>query len=666
MNTHPPTPDDREHSILIIDDDPANLGVISASLEDDGFKVLVARDGESGLQKAQYARPGLILMDVLMPGLDGFEICRHLKTEPATKEIPVIFMTALTATKEKVKGFEAGGVDFITKPFQQDEVLARVRTQISFLEMQKRLQKNNERLMAEITERRQAEDEVRKLNEELELRVEKRTADLKRTNSLLNKEIQERRVAQNMLRESEQRYRSLATHVADGIMLVQDDKLLFVNDAFIFMFGYSNKSQLIGKNVLNLFTKGFRESYQKIKDHLDPRDNADPQNSHITEMFQGVCISKQGREFWVEGHNSPIRWEGKFALLCTLRDINERKLNEIERNEEAQNLYKENIRLRSSIKDRFRFGDIIGKSSAMQKVYELIIRAASSDANVVIYGESGTGKELVAHAIHSLSPRSEKSFVTVNCQAIPESLLESSFFGHKKGAFTGAHSDKPGFLDKADGGDLFLDEVGDIEVGMQGKLLRAIEGGGYTPVGTNETHYSNFRIIAATNKNMTEAVQKGAMREDFYYRIHIVPIRLPPLRERKEDIQLLVDHFLSIFTKGKQPRVLPAKYMEAIYNFHWPGNVRELQNVLQRFLAIGNLDFLEKRRFESTPTNRHNISQVISNRSDLNLKQSVASFEKDLLLMALNKSNWNRTKATQLLDIPRRTLYHKMKKYELI
>ncbi len=659
--------DQEEHTILIIDDDPANLGVISASLEDNGLQVLVARDGESGLQKARYARPGLILLDVLMPGIDGFEICKRLKEDKPTRDIPVIFMTAVTATKEKVKGFEAGGVDFITKPFQQDEVLARVQTHLSRRMMQRKLKENNDRLIEEIAERRQAEDNVRKLNEELEQRVEERTAELRATNVLLNKEIEERKDAENMYRESEERYRSLAKHVADGIMLVQEDKLLFVNDAFLFMFGYSNKSELLGKNVFYLISNEFRENYQKIKERLEVRDDSYQKNGHMMEIFQGICISKEGREFWVEGNNSPIKWDGKSAILCTMRDINARKLNEIATQEHAENLYKENIKLRSSIKDRFRFGDIIGKSPAMQNVYELIIRAASSDANVVIYGESGTGKELVARAIHRMSRRSEMDFVPVNCQAIPESLLESSFFGHKKGAFTGAYDDNPGFLDKADGGDLFLDEVGDIDLGIQGKLLRAIEGGGYLPVGTNELCYSDFRIIAATNKNTAEAVKNGSMREDFYYRIHIVPITLPPLRERREDIQLLIDYFLAIFSKGKPPQIIPGKYMEALYNNHWPGNVRELQNVLQRYLAIGNLDFLESHQdSEESTNNALRETKITLDRSASDFRQKVASFEKVLLLEALNKSNWNRNKVTELLNIPRRTLYHKMKKHELI
>ena len=657
--------DHAEPTILIIDDDPANLGVISASLEDHGFQILVARDGKSGLQKARYARPGLVLLDVLMPGLDGFEICNRLKNDSITKDIPVIFMTALTATEEKVKGFETGGVDFITKPFQEDEVLARVRAHLSLRMMQRQLKENNDRLIEEIAERRQAEDNVRKLNEELEKRVEERTADLKATNFLLNKEIEGRKAAEKMRMESEDRYRALAKHVADGIMLVQDNKLLFANDAFLFMFGYSDETQLIGKNVFDLISDEFKESYQNILDQLAALSDSHQMDGQMMEIFQGICISKQGRRFWVEGHNSPIKWDGKSAILCTMRDINKRKLNEIATQEHAENLYKENIKLRSSIKDRFRFGNIIGKSAAMQKVYKLIIRAASSDANVVIYGESGTGKELVAKAIHSMSRRSENSFVPVNCQAIPESLLESSFFGHKKGAFTGAYTDKPGFLEKADGGVLFLDEVGDIDLGLQSKLLRAIEGGGYSPIGTNEIYHSDFRIIAATNKNMAEAVEKGTMREDFFYRIHIVPITLPPLRERKEDIPLLIDHFLSMFAKGKPPQLIPAKYMEALYNYFWPGNIRELQNALQRYLTIENFDFLVSDFFTEEQT-RAPLQDSKSSHDSYDLRQKLASFEKVLLIEALNKSNWNRKKTTALLNIPRRTLYQKMKKYKLI
>ena len=195
-------------------------------------------------------------------------------------------------------------------------------------------------------------------------------------------------------------------------------------------------------------------------------------------------------------------------------------------------------RLRSSQHNRDRFGNIIGKSPAIQRVYELILNAAATDANVILYGESGTGKELVAHAIHEMSSRKSGSFVPVNCGAIPETLMESEFFGHRKGAFTGAIIDKHGFLDLADGGTLFLDELGEIGQSMQVKLLRAIDGGGFTPIGGSQVKTPDLRIIAATNRDVAEQVRKGVIREDFFYRIHVIPIQLPALRERKEDIPL--------------------------------------------------------------------------------------------------------------------------------
>ena len=192
---------------------------------------------------------------------------------------------------------------------------------------------------------------------------------------------------------------------------------------------------------------------------------------------------KNGQELWVEGYHNPIAWKGKTAVLSTVRDITERRLREIAIQEEAEHLRKENIRLRSSMRERYRFGSIIGRSGPMQEVYKLILRASETDANVVIYGESGTGKELIARTVHDMSERKDRPFVAVNCGAIPETLFESEFFGHKKGAFTGAVSNKRGFFDLADSGSLFLDEVSEFTIGMQVKLLRAIEGSGYMPVG---------------------------------------------------------------------------------------------------------------------------------------------------------------------------------------
>ncbi len=480
------------------------------------------------------------------------------------------------------------------------------------------------------------------------------------------RDITQRKYIERALKESEERYRSLATSVADGIMVIQDEKLTVVNDAFVRMFNYVDRRQLIGKNILEIMSAELHQSYKELAEKYKSENENTSGNAGITrtDIEQGICFSREGRTFWVEGHTSPIKWAGRFALLSVVRDINDRKLAEIATQEKAEDLYQENLKLRSSIKDRYRFCNIVGKSAAMQEVYELIIRAASSDANVVIYGESGTGKELVAQAIHKISDRGKKPFVPVNCHAIPENLLESEFFGHKKGAFTGAYKDKPGFLEMANTGDIFLDEIGDLNIAIQGKLLRAVEGGGFSPVGSTKILESNFRIIAATNKNMLDLVRKGTMREDFYYRIHIVPINLPPLRDRKDDVPLLIDHFLSSFKENGKDFRIPGHVLEALYRYDWPGNVRELQNALQRYLTVGNISFLGK-EFSTNDipqTGRISDGEQLSS-SKLDFRDLIASYERSLIYESLKAHNWNRNKVTVNLNMPRRTLYYKMKKY---
>ena len=313
---------------------------------------------------------------------------------------------------------------------------------------------------------------------------------------------------------------------------------------------------------------------------------------------------------------------------------------------------------------RSRLGRIIGRSAAMQPVYELIEKAAAADVNVIIYGESGTGKELVAHAIHELSCRKSSSFVPVNCGAIPETLMESEFFGHRKGAFTGAVIDKHGFLDLAKGGTLFLDELGDIGHGMQVKLLRAIDGGGYMPIGGTQLRLPDVRIIAATNRDVAAQVRNGIIREDFFYRIHVIPVYLPPLRVRKDDIPLLVDHFVEKFGKGKRPQLLAPRVMEALKAHDWPGNVRELQNTVYRYLTLNTLDFAGTALPPAPETQTGRASSMET--ADGGLDARVQQFEKQLILQTLERHRWQREVTAEALGIHRKTLFTKMKKYELI
>jgi transcriptional regulator with PAS, ATPase and Fis domain len=282
----------------------------------------------------------------------------------------------------------------------------------------------------------------------------------------------------------------------------------------------------------------------------------------------------------------------------TVRDITERKRREIVMEQEKKCLQKEITTLKTTIKDRYRFGDIIGKSAVMQVVYEQILKAVATDANVFIDGESGTGKELIARTIHKVSKRREQRFVPVNCGAIPESLFESEFFGHRKGSFTGAFRDKQGFFGAAHKGTLFLDELGELTPSMQVKLLRVLDDREYMPVGDTVVKKVDVRIIAATNRNLEDLRKRGLIREDFFFRIHVFTITAPPLRERKEDIPLLVDHFLSRYSSGEPLPTIPGEIMEILYNYDWPGNVREFQNALQRYLSGQPLNFLDSYKVE--------------------------------------------------------------------
>jgi transcriptional regulator with PAS, ATPase and Fis domain len=303
-------------------------------------------------------------------------------------------------------------------------------------------------------------------------------------------------------------------------------------------------------------------------------------------------------------------------------------------------------------------------SPAMQNVYDQILTAAKSDANVSIYGASGTGKELVARAIHDMSPRNAEAFVTINCGAIPEPLMESEFFGYKKGAFTGAAFDKHGYLDLADTGTLFLDEIGDLPVNMQVKLLRAIDGGGYYPIGSQSKHASDFRIVAATNKNLKQLVDEGFIREDFYYRIQVIPIFLPPLKDRKEDIPLLVDHFTDMYAQSSSFKKVPNHITTQIRNHDWPGNIRELQNVLLRFFSTGEFD-ISNRIASSGKSADVNRSDPIGDNSK-NLSHAIEMVEKEQIINALQSTNGHRSYAAKKLGISRSTLFRRMKKHGLI
>ena len=384
------------------------------------------------------------------------------------------------------------------------------------------------------------------------------------------------------------------------------------------------------------------------------------------QVFDGECIRFEMKnpndKKWYYSVNVPIRMsDGSVFCQAMIADIDQRKRMEESLRDSEAHLRRENLSLRTTIQQRSKFGDIVGSSPAMQEVYELMLMAAASDANIILYGESGTGKELAASAIHNMSDRRNGRFVPVNCGAIPETLLEREFFGHCKGDFTGAAADKPGYLDEADGGSLFLDEIGEIKTDLQVKLLRAIEGGGYTPIGSNTLRKPNFRIIAATSRNLTDLVQKGRMRSDFFYRVHVIPIHLPPLRKRKEDIPLLIGHFLKAYDRKMHPQISD-QIMATLLAYDWPGNVRELQNVLYRFVTLKRLDLTgEIRTAPGFAEPFAGPEDPLPHTTAASLAEATAQFEKKMISASLVQCRWNRTQTAKMLGIGLRTLQRKMK-----
>lgn len=325
----------------------------------------------------------------------------------------------------------------------------------------------------------------------------------------------------------------------------------------------------------------------------------------------------------------------------------------------SQQLAKEVSYLRKELTKQYKFHDLVSKSPKMQQLFELARTVAKSNSNVLILGESGTGKELLARAIHNESPRANGPFVAVSCVAIPDSLLESELFGHEKGAFTDAHAQRKGKFELADGGTLFLDEIGDISPKMQLALLRVLEEKEFMRVGGSKPIKVDVRIIAATNRDLKKAVEEGRFREDLYYRLNVITIQLPPLRERKEDIPLLVQHFIEKFNiqMGKKVQKISDDALRILMQYDWPGNVRELENTIERAMVITKGDVIQPEDIQLQALGANHPSPAVD--------KSLEAVERAHILRILNETGWNIQRSAQILGIDRTTLYNKIKKYGL-
>jgi DNA-binding NtrC family response regulator len=481
-------PTSAPEDILVVDDTPANLRLLTDLLAKHGYRVRPASDGALALKSVAARIPDLILLDVSMPDMDGYEVCRRLKADEKSSRIPVIFISAFGDTHQKVTGFEAGGVDYITKPFEAEEALARVRTHLQ---------------LRRAEELQRAFEEIEALKSQLELR-----------NDYLQEEVLEAKA----------------------------------------------------------------------------------------------------------------------------------------------------------------FGDLVGQSAALRHIVSQIDVVAPTEASVLILGETGTGKELVAHEIHQRSARKDGPLVRVNCASIPRELFESEFFGHVRGSFTGAVRDRAGRFETAEGGTIFLDEVGEIPMDIQNKLLRVLQEKRYERVGDDRTRRANVRVVAATNRNLKKEAAAGRFREDLFYRLNVFPLQVPPLRERMDDIPLLAKHFVELSAKDlkcTKPRLTRAAIAK-LQNYEWPGNIRELRNVIERAVILargGALDFDLPVTGQSVPEARPGAASTGSAAQPQFLTEAeLQRRERDNLVQVLEAANWKISGpdgAAELLGVKPTTLLSRMDKWGL-
>jgi formate hydrogenlyase transcriptional activator len=624
-----------ENDILIVDDEILNLRLLTELLEKEGYRVRPAEKTQTALDSALAKPPGLILLDVRMPEMDGFELCRRLKQDKRTKHVPVIFVSALQDLEARINGFEAGGVDFITKPFQEEEILARVRTHMS----------------------------LHRFQQHLKQLVDERTFKLSESSASLERKVRE-------FQESEERFRNLMEQSPMPIEILSlDGKILQSNPSWRKLWGVDEVGAAETMEKYNMLTDpqlkklGIKHLVKKAfsgEPTILPPIIYDANEAAEDFEIENLIGLKSP---WIQCHLYPIKDEnGKVVnIINTYIDISDLKNAEVDlRNayEEIKSLKEqleaESAYLQDEIKLEHNFKNIIGQSESLKYVLHRVEQVAPTDSPVLIMGETGTGKELMARALHELSPHGRRALVKVNCAALPRELIESELFGREKGAYTGAATAQAGRFELAKGSTLFLDEIGELPLELQAKLLRVLESGEFERLGSPRTLRSDARIIAATNRVLEEEVRKGRFREDLWYRLKVFPITVPPLREHPEDIPLLVKWFVDLLARkmGKGIAEIPKRTIQILQNYPWPGNVRELKHAVEAAMITAQgkmLNFDLPKVADTEPTDFESFEEM----------------ERDYILRVLKARNWRiggANSAASTLGMHVNTLRGRMKK----
>ena len=465
--------------------------------------------------------------------------------------------------------------------------------------------------------------------------------------------------AESEVRAHQEKLEGLFNGAMDAIVELDDNfNILMMNPAAENIFG-CKRDQCLGRSFRQFSTYKDIDRLDKIVRELKLR----PKDERSVWVPDGlIALSADKKKIPAEATISQIEISDKLCYVLILRDVNER----YESQKMIESLRDETEYLKDEIQSLYNLGEIIGKSKPFLKTLQHTAEVASTDTSVLIYGETGTGKELIARAIHASSLRKDRPLITVNCAAIPETLMESEFFGHEKGAFTGATQRREGRFALADGGTIFLDEVGELNKALQAKLLRVLQEGEFNPVGSSRTRRTDVRVIAATNRDLSMAVQEGKFRTDLFYRLNVFPINIPPLKQREDDIRLLAEHFVSKFSTrmGRKIDPLSVDCIERLKTYDWPGNVRELQNVIERGVITArqgclNLD-------HALPGHGKSANYEIQTPSDNGVKtvHQLQQQERDNLLLALKLSQWQiggKKGAARLVGMPPSTFQSRMK-----
>jgi len=616
--------------ILLIDDEAGIRKLLSISLRSEGYDVITAENGKRGIELFEQEAPSIVLTDIKMPGTDGISILRRIKE--INPETEVIVITGDGDMKLAVKSLQLDASDFITKPISEEALSVALKRAEEKLKIKKRL---------------------KNYTYNLEKAVKEKTGELEKS------------------------YKEMES-LCDITRSTSEKKSL--GEAFDFIIDQTKdilSFEEIAPLILNKEKKGFVKvnGYKELS--IEDREGL---ISNISLMRHPMNIDELGARGYpclksFDGYESislvPIIKEneviGVVILLASEHIVFSRKdlrflylmlsqvagiIRRIALNNEKMNELENKVKMFSG------YGGIVGKDHKMQQLYKLILDIAPTDATVLIHGESGSGKELVARAVHLHSYRKDNPFVVVNCSAYPQTLLESELFGHEKGAFTGATHRKLGRFELADKGTLFLDEIGEIPLMSQVKLLRFLQFQKFERLGGMETLEVDIRVVAATNKDLKKEVENGNFREDLYYRLNVIPINIPPLRVRRNDISLIVEHFLKrLNLRGnKKVKGISSEAMDTLMRYNWPGNVRELENIIEHAFILTKNEFISG---QSLPLDIYSI---------VNKEQKISSFqenEKKFLARVLEEYKWNKLQVAKKLNISRSTLYAKLKKYNI-